>query len=65
MFLVDNNAESQVAIQEEIRARRIVIVNNDGQEVVYLSVGEDGRGGVAIKNKDGFPVAVIGANEVE
>lgn len=30
VFLVDNNVESQVAIQEEIRARSIVIVNNAG-----------------------------------
>ena len=30
MFLVDGNVESQVAIQEEIRARSIIIVNDEG-----------------------------------
>ena len=42
VFLVDNNAESQVAIQEEIRARSIVIVNDVGQEVVLLSASANG-----------------------
>lgn len=37
VFLVDGNVESQVAIQEEILARRIAIVNDAGQEVVLLS----------------------------
>ncbi|MBU4293914.1 MAG: hypothetical protein KJ770_07680 [Actinobacteria bacterium] len=37
VFLVDNNVESQVAIQEKIRARYISIVNDEGQEVVMLS----------------------------
>ena len=36
VFLIDNNAESQVAIQEEIRARSIVIVNDEGREVITL-----------------------------
>ena len=36
VFLVDGNVESQVAIQEEIRAKRIVIVNDAGQEVIKL-----------------------------
>lgn len=31
VFLVDGNVESKVAIQEEIRARRIVIVNDEGR----------------------------------
>jgi hypothetical protein len=34
VFLVDGNVESKVAIQEEIRARHIVIVNDAGREVV-------------------------------
>ena len=36
VFLADSQVESQVAIQEEIRAKRIVIVDDDGQEVVEL-----------------------------
>ena len=65
VFLIDNNAESQVAIQEEIRARRIVIVNDAGQEVVGLSANEDDCGAMAIFNKDGYPIVVIGANSRE
>jgi hypothetical protein len=52
VFLVDNNAESQAVIQEEIRARRIVIVNDAGQEVVNLGTYE-GNGTISIFNKAG------------
>jgi len=57
VFLVDGNVESQVAIQEEIRARRIVIVNDAGQEVVELWVYED-DGVISIANKDGNVIAI-------
>jgi hypothetical protein len=64
VFLVDNNAESQVAIQEEIRAKRIVIVNDAGQEVVKLLTNDEDNGVVQIHNgvvqifnKDGSLVA--------
>lgn len=60
VFLVDNNVESQVAIQEEIKARSIVIVNNEGQEVVSLFADKNGIGGVVIKNKDGNPAVIVG-----
>lgn len=63
VFLVDNNVESQGAIQEEIRARRIVIYNDAGQEVVWLSADKDGYGGIVIDNKDGTPVAGMVADE--
>jgi len=63
VFLVDNKVESQVAIQEEIRARRIVIVNDEGREVVLLSASKDGNGAIVICNKDGTPAAFMGANE--
>ncbi|PKP61437.1 hypothetical protein CVT91_03245 [Candidatus Atribacteria bacterium HGW-Atribacteria-1] len=36
VFLVDGNVESKVAIQEEIRARSIVIVDDEGQEAIVL-----------------------------
>ena len=36
VFLVDSNVEGKVAIQEEIRAKSISIMNNAGQEVVSL-----------------------------
>ena len=61
VFLIDNNAESQVAIQEEIRARRIVIVNDVGQEVVWLSTDEYG-GTMHVANKDGNTVAMMEAD---
>jgi len=64
VFLVDGNVESRVAIQEEIRARRIVIVNDAGQEVVKLLTNDEDNGVVQIHNgvvqiynKDGTLVA--------
>ena len=62
VFLVDGNVESKVAIQEEIRARSIVIVNDAGQEVVKLSTDVKNNGGVMIY-KDGNLVAIVGADE--
>jgi len=62
VFLVDGNVESKVAIQEEIRARSIVIVNDEGQEVVNLYANEDG-GVIFISNKAGTPIAGMAAYE--
>jgi hypothetical protein len=42
VFLEDGNVESKLAIQEEIRAKSISIMNNAGQEVVSLCTIEDG-----------------------
>ncbi len=36
VFLVDGNVESQGVIQEEIRARSILIVNDAGQTSHYV-----------------------------
>ena len=55
VFLIDGNVESKVTIQEEIRAKSIVIVNNAGQEMVYLWADENG-GVISISNKTGTPV---------
>ena len=63
VFLVDNNAESQVAIQEKIRARSIAIVNDEGQEIILLSVNEYTNGEINIYNKNGIPIAYIGAKK--
>jgi hypothetical protein len=52
VFLVDGNVESQVAIQEEIRARSIEIVNDEGRSVVMLWANENG-GMINIANKKG------------
>ena len=64
VFLVNGNVESRVAIQEEIRARRIAIVNDVGQEVVKLLTNDEDNGVVQIYNgvvqiynKDGTLVA--------
>jgi len=64
VFLVDNKVESKVAIQEEIKARRIAIVNDAGQEVVKLLTNDEDNGVVQIYNgvvqiynKDGTLVA--------
>jgi len=50
VFLVDNKVESKVAIQEEIKARRIAIVNDAGQEVVKLLTNDEDNGVVQIYN---------------
>ena len=63
VFLVDGNVESKVFIQEEIKARRIVIVNDEGREVVLLSASGESDGAIIIYNKDGTPVAGMGADE--
>ena len=60
VFFVDGNVESKAAIQEEIRARSIVIVNDAGQGVVKLWVYEGG-GGITVHNKDGNIVASMRA----
>jgi len=63
VFLVDGNVESKVAIQEKIYARRIVIVNDAGQEIVWLFANKDGNGVIGVCNKDGTTTAGIGASE--
>jgi len=50
VFLVDENVESKVAIQKEIKARRIAIVNDAGREVVKLGSNDEGNGLVLIHN---------------
>ena len=62
VFLVDGNVESKEVIQEEIRARSIAIVDDEGQVVVSLWTSKDG-GVINIANKDGITVANISANE--
>ena len=51
VFLVDGNVESKVAIQEEIKARCIAIVNDTGREVVKLSTNDEDNGVVQIYKK--------------
>jgi len=63
VFLVDGNVESQEVVQQEIRARRIIIVNDLGQEVVELSINVKNNGLVVIYNKSGNVVAGMGASE--
>jgi len=63
VFLIDGNVESQVAVQKDIRAKRIVIVNDAGQEVVWLFADEGGNGVIGVCNKDGITTAGIGASE--
>jgi len=63
VFLVDGNVESKVAIQEEVVARRITIMNDAGRPVVVLSAYKDGNGGIDIYNNSGNLVANMGASE--
>ncbi len=52
LFLVDEKVESQVTVQEEIRTKRISIVNDAGKEVIWLGASKKGDGGIFIRNKD-------------
>ena len=63
VFLVDGNVESQVAIQQEIRAKRMVIVNDVGQEVVELFSNNGDNGAITINNKNGTPAAFMEINK--
>jgi hypothetical protein len=63
VFLVDGNVESQVAIQEEIRAKSIEILNDEGRPVVLLSASGNGDGAIIIYNKEGTSVALVGASK--
>ncbi len=63
VFLIDSKVEGRVAIQEEIAARSITIMNNAGRSVVVLSTDKDGNGGIDIYNNSGNLVANMGASE--
>ena len=63
VFLVDGNVESKVAIQEHIMARRISIMNDEGQEVVLLWTTSDGIGLITIANKAGTMVTSMTSGE--
>ncbi|GAH37064.1 unnamed protein product, partial [marine sediment metagenome] len=56
VFLVDDTVESKVAIQEEIRAKSIVIVNDEGRNIIELFANDDGSGMIIINNKAGNPL---------
>jgi hypothetical protein len=58
VFLVDNNVESQEVIQQEIRARSIDIVNDEGRSVVMLWANENG-GMINIANKKGDLIFLV------
>lgn len=49
---IDNNAESQAAVQEEIRARNIIIIDDQGNEVLRISANKNG-GIINIYSRDG------------
>jgi hypothetical protein len=48
VFMVDDKAESQVVIQEQIRARRISIVNDQGREVIGIRTTPENGGVIAM-----------------
>ena len=53
VFLVDDKAESQVVLHDEIRAKRIAIVNNEKREVIRLFTNDEDTGVVQMFNKEG------------
>lgn len=54
--------KSQEAIQEEIRARMIEIVNDEGQPVIVLLADKNG-GTILVGNNNDISVFRMGANE--
>lgn len=62
VFLVDNNVESQVAIQEKIIAKNIIVVDDEGNEVLQISSIDKG-GRIIINDKDGGMVIVMRASD--
>jgi hypothetical protein len=59
VFLVDGKVESKVAIQEEIVARHVTIMNDAGGPVVVLSAYENGNRGVGVFNKSGKAIGSL------
>ena len=59
VFLVDGNVESQSSVYEEIRARRIVIVDDKGNPVILIEDADE-IGGVWTFYKDGSLGAFMG-----
>jgi len=60
VFLADGNVESQVAIQEEIRAKSLRIVNDEGQATIFLKSDEFyGGGQIQIYNKYNQVIVMI------
>jgi hypothetical protein len=51
------------AIQEDIRAKSIIIVNDEGQEVIRLGSFQEGNGIIGITDKAGTTVASMGAGK--
>ena len=62
VFLVDGNVESQVAIQEKIIAKNIIVVDDEGNEVLQISSIDKG-GRIIINDKDGSEVIVMRASD--
>jgi hypothetical protein len=64
VFMVDDKAESQVAIQEEIRARRISIVNDKGREVIGIRTTPENGGAIAIYDQNGSIELVMASSSI-
>jgi len=62
VFLVDGNVESQVAIQEKVIAKNIIVVDDEGNEVLQISSIDKG-GRIIINDKDGSEVIVMRAGD--
>ena len=62
VFLVDGNVESQVAIQEKIVAKNIIVVDDEENEVLQISSIDEG-GRIIINDKDGSEVIVMRASD--
>jgi len=59
VFLVDGNVESKVAIQEEIRARSIVIVDDEGHEAIVLRPRR-----IVFPNAKGHEALILAAGQI-
>ncbi len=59
LFLVDSKVESQVKVQDVIRAKRIEIVNSKGQPVVSLWDSGFFGGAIGVYDRDGTLIVEI------
>lgn len=52
VFLVNGNIESKDAIQEEIRVKNLIIMDNEGRQAIKLTTNKNG-GAIRVYNKAG------------
>ena len=60
-----SSEESSMNLSEEVRTKKLVIVNDDGQEVIIAGAGIAGDGILKVKNKSGQDLIYAGPDAEE